>query len=161
MNIFKINFDATVYIISIIVVLILILPIVHTISNKTPIFNHSFAVFIPFLLLVITFFFAPTSYEITKDKIVINKVCGSIKLNKTDIIDVAPPRSGDLKGSIRLFASGGLFGYFGKYKSPQLGKYNMYAGSMKSNNMLIIRMKGGKIYVISPKRKDDFLLYVK
>jgi len=160
-NIFKVNVDITVYIISLVVVLLLILPIIDTIFYKNPIASNPLVVFIPIGVLVITLLFAPTSYVITKDQIFIKKVCGSIKLNKADIIDIAPPMSNDLKSSIRTFASGGLFGYFGKYKSPKLGNYNMYAGSMKANNLLVIRMRDGNKYVISPKRIDEFLLYAK
>jgi len=159
MNIFKVNTDTTVYIISIIVVLFcLILPIVKI--NK-PIISFSLIAYVlPIVLLVVTLLFVPTSYVLTKDQIVIKKVCGSIEINKVDIVDVSLAGN-ELKGSVRTFASGGLFGYFGKYSSPKLGKYNMYAGTMKANNLLVIKLKNGKKYVISPKGIDDFLLCLK
>jgi len=160
MSIFKVNVDIAVYIISIIIVVLLVLPIGNTILNKIPITSH-FIVFIPFCLLIITFLFVPISYKVTIDKIIINKVWGAIEINKADIIEVIPPASDDLKGNIRLFASGGLFGYFGRYKSQKLGQYSMYAGSIKVNNLLIIRMKDGTKYVISPKRKEEFLFCAK
>jgi len=160
MNIFKVNTDTTVYMISFIVVLILILPVIHAIFYKNSITYLSFIVFITTAILVTTFFFAPKSYVITNNSIVIKKVLGSIEIDKADIIEVAPPASDDLKGSIRTFASGGFFGYFGKFRSPKLGKYNMYAGTMKTSNLLVIKLKNGNKYVISPIGREDFLHYV-
>lgn len=159
MNFFKINIDSSVYVISIFVILLFLAIFGYLIYTKIPINNQILTFIILICPLIITIFFVPTSYLLTEDKIVINKVCGSIKIKKADIIDIDTPKGDELKGSIRVFASGGFLGYFGKYKSPKLGKYNMYAGSMKANNLLVIKTKDGKQYVISPKNKEVFLFF--
>ena len=86
-------------------------------------------------------------------------MCSSIVLNRADITHVAQLTKEESRGSVRTFASGGLFGHFGKYRSPKLGNYYMYAGTIKTKDLLIIRMRDGRKYVISPKNKEEFLYY--
>ena len=76
---------------------------------------------------------------------------GAITINKADVEAIEPITDKDLRGCFRKFASGGLFGYIGKFNSPKLGDFYMYAGTFKAQRLLLIRLKNGKRYVISPK----------
>ncbi|MDR1346787.1 MAG: PH domain-containing protein [Bacteroidales bacterium] len=109
----------------------------------------SAAIFTTGIFLVVLLY-APKYYTITSEQIIIGKVYGTIKINRADVEAVEPVTDKDLSSCIRKIASGGLFGYIGKFYSPKLGDFYMYAGTMKAPKLWSIKLKSGKRYVISP-----------
>ena len=74
-----------------------------------------------------------------------------IPLNSIHSIDIISTTT--ISGSIRLFASGGFFGYFGIFKNKNIGKYTMYATELKN---LIMVKTAHKTYVFSCRKKEAF-----
>ena len=60
-------------------------------------------------------------------------------------------------GSVRTFGVGGLFGYFGRFRSPRFGPYQLYATRRAPSVQL--RARGGT-YVLSPDAPEAFLAEV-
>ena len=158
MNTYKVYFGISVYVITGIALLISVAPFCYTFCYNTP-DKHDLIITLPVAILIIgifvaTLLYAPKSYTITPEQIIINKVRGAITINKADVEAIEPLTNKDLKGCFRKFASGGLFGYIGKFNSYKLGDFYMYAGTFKAQKLLLIRLKNGKRYVISPARAD-------
>jgi hypothetical protein len=106
-------------------------------------------VFIPVLL------YRPKGYEIDPEAIIIKRDVKDLRIEKKDIEFIRPLEREEMRGTIRTFAVGGIFGYFGKYLNSQLGGFIMYATNM--NNLILIATKTGKKFVISPDDKNAFL----
>jgi len=140
----KIRFDTTTKILSIVVLLIpvalFILPVaLIKDQNIIPILTSLFLV----IVFLISWLLHPTSYEITNEELLIHRPKGPIKISLTDIQSIEKTEPGF---SIRLFGSGGLFGYFGLFSSNKLGKHHRYTGN---NENLVLINAGKKKYLLS------------
>lgn len=155
---YNIFYDKSVVIISIITILLIIaLPVVfYFLSGKkinTLLIIVSLSLYIP---IIITFLYAPKKYVIDNNTISIKKIVGNISFNKNKISTYKELNITDLGSMTRTFASGGLFGYFGSFRSSKIGDLSVYCGSLNSN-LILITLKSNKKFLISPDNKDKFM----
>ena len=92
------------------------------------------------------------------DKIILHRLFGAINIPIKDIIAIKAIPNSETAFSIRIFGSGGLFGYLGKFKNKKLGNYTMYATNV--NELILIRTDR-KTYVFSCKNRTEFIESVK
>ena len=92
---------------------------------------------------------------VSKINIRIIKGIGEILITKDTIISYRQIEKSEMAGTIRRMASGGLFGFFGKFSNPKIGKFSMYATRM--NNLILIKLKDGSQIVLSPDNPTEFL----
>lgn len=72
-------------------------------------------------------------YLLLDDKsIVITHPIGQSVILKSDIIEVRAVERSELLGSIRLFGSGGFFGWFGIFRNSKFGVYRIYCGQLEN-----------------------------
>jgi hypothetical protein len=100
------------------------------------------------LILLITYSFSPRKYSIWQGELIIHRLIGSVRIPLTDIAEVRKIDKGDLRGSIRTFGVGGLFGNFGKFYNRKFGRMTFFVTQNK--NLLLIFTKKGKKIVLSP-----------
>lgn len=140
----KIEFGLTTKIISAIVIAI---PLVMIIAQSFFANNNNAILTLTSFFLVVTYIVAwilhPTFYEITNENLLIHRPISSIKINLTTIKNIERVEPGY---SIRLFGSGGLFGYYGLFSSNKLGKHHRYTGNNK--NLVMIHTEKKK-YLLS------------
>ncbi len=96
----------------------------------------------------------PLRLTIENDKIGLHRLIGAIYIPFKDIIELKAIPNSDTAFSIRLFGSGGLFGYLGKFRNKKLGNYTMYATNL--NELILIRTDR-KTYVFSCKNRDKLI----
>ena len=101
---------------------------------------------------------APQRLEICRDKIVILRRYKSITISANEIMSVERLPEGAMRGAIRTFGVGGLFGYFGSYRTRKLGSFTLYATSFQ--NLFIIRKCDGKNVVISCAEPDKMEIFL-
>ena len=100
-----------------------------------------------FGLLAIWVLLTMPRYLLVDDKsIVITHPIGQTVILKSDIIEVRAIERSDIRGSIRLFGSGGFFGWFGIFRNSKLGTYRLYSGQLE--NLYLIKTST-KSYIIS------------
>ena len=86
-------------------------------------------------------------YLLLDDKsIVITHPIGQTVILKSDIIEVRAVDRSELLGSIRLFGSGGFFGWFGIFRNNKFGTYRLYCGQLE--NLYLVNTTTKK-YIIS------------
>lgn len=102
--------------------------------------------------------YMPIRLTIGNDKIILHRLFGAINIPIKDIIEIKAILNSETAFSIRIFGSGGLFGYLGKFKNKILGNYTMYATNV--NELILIRTDR-KTYVFSCKNRDEFIESVK
>ena len=105
---------------------------------------------------LIAFMFRPISYSILDELLVIHRPLLDIKIELNEIENVEMLDSQELKGTIRTFGVGGLWGYWGSFANTRIGAMKWYATRM-SNAVLITTVYNKKI-VLTP---DDPELFVK
>ncbi|MEP6676613.1 MAG: PH domain-containing protein [Ferruginibacter sp.] len=122
--------------------------------DKTPMIPVYTTVVLVFIYALI-FFLRPVSYSISSNEILIRRLIDNIHINRTDVASVELVDKDYIKWSIRLFAVGGLFGYFGKFANKKLGKMTWYA-TRRDKTILIVTNSNKKI-IITPDDPDKFV----
>ena len=111
-----------------------------------------------YTLIVVFIATMPIRLTIGNDKIILHRLFGAINIPIKDIIAIKAIPNSETAFSIRIFGSGGLFGYLGKFKNKKLGYYTMYATDI--NELILIRT-ARKTYVFSCRNRDKFIESVK
>lgn len=113
-----------------------------------------------FLMMVLggTWLFSPQAYEIGDGKLTVKRWIGDLGIGLHEIVEIKELTKEETKGTIRTFGVGGLFGYFGRFYIPGIGKVLFYATQRK--NKVLIKMKDEKQIILTP---DDlkFIQYLK
>jgi uncharacterized protein YjlB len=78
------------------------------------------------LLFLAAYAWSPTGYEIADGDVVIRRLIGNVRIPVSGIREVRIAARDDLSGNMRLFGSGGLFGYYGLFRNSKLGNTNWY-----------------------------------
>jgi hypothetical protein len=109
-----------------------------------------------FVIIAITYVYTPKEIILENDRLVIKRVIGKVEIPYKQIREVSYLEK--LKSKIiRLFGSGGLYGWFGIFYVSEIGKVHMYARRM-SNFVLI---KADKNYLLSPENPKEFVKNLK
>lgn len=90
--------------------------------------------------------YSPQRLEISESQITVLRRYDSITIPRSMILSIEPLEPKDMK---RVYTDGGcagLFGYFGGFRSKQLGRFKMYSTSM--DNLYLITLSDGRKIVI-------------
>jgi hypothetical protein len=108
-----------------------------------------------FMLLVLgSYAYSPRSYAISGDALVIKRLIRNIRIPLDSIREVRPGTRDDLTGGIRLWGSGGMFGYYGLFNTGSLGKSTWY---VTDRSRTVIVRTATKTLVLSPDDVQGFL----
>jgi hypothetical protein len=151
---YKASRDKTVHIITVGVIILFvflgyksIMGLVHANRNLIPIFIYSSIITFLIGTISLSFLYAPRKYYVTLDNVIIHRPLSDKTIPIDSIIQIRPISKTELKGTIRTFGVGGLFGYYGKFYSKGLGSFTMFG--TQSKNYILIKTKNKKI-VITP-----------
>lgn len=106
------------------------------------------------LVIIICYVLRPLRYELYPDKLIIHRIFKPIIIDRKNVFQVECLKEKDMLDVIRIFGSGGLFGYFGKFRSKGIGRFSMQA-TRRQNMILIVQYTGNK-YTITPD-DEEFL----
>jgi hypothetical protein len=146
---FSASFDRTAKIISGVVCLILLAVVIAL---------HSlFASCLAMSVLALSLAYSPRGYVVEGRRILIRRLAGAATVSLDDIREVRTASREDLRGCIRLWGSGGLFGYCGVFSTDRLGKSTWYVTSR--SKMVVVRT-AAKTVLVSPDDTKGFLATV-
>ena len=152
----KASYDRMVWIITVLTVLTLLALIGFSLyevllgdGQRGSVLLHVFILLSFLAMLILTYGFAPSSYSMVDDAIVIQrKLFGERRIPLSDVSAISIISKEQMKGSIRTFGVGGLFGFFGHFRSRDLGAFRMYGS--RWSNFVLIELKNGKKILITP-----------
>ena len=104
------------------------------------------------VILLVAFAFAPKELVIDDDKLVLVRRIGRRAIPLNRIRAVSNYTAGK---DIRLFASGGYFGYYGYFTNAAYGRYEAFVGSLKQ--AFAVTLKNGKVVVLSCSDAPSFI----
>lgn len=120
---------------------------------STPVAVQSLMVFIPPLIILVTLPFAVRGYVLADQELRIERIGWQNRIPLTDVMTVtADPQA--MRWSIRLFGSGGLFGFFGWFRNRTLGTYRAYGTDPK--NTVVPKLRQHTI-VVTPEDPARFV----
>ena len=101
------------------------------------------------LALLIAYLLHPKAYWVSHKKFIILRPLLDIKIPVTEITEARVLTEEERKGStLRIFGSGGFFGYFGRFWNSKLGWLTYYATQRR--NYILVSTVSGKRYIITP-----------
>lgn len=106
------------------------------------------------LIIVLAYAYSPRGYSVWQGEITIKRIAGSVRLNLRDARELRRATADDLRGTLRLFGSGGMFGYYGLFRTSKLGRAWWYVTD-RSN--IVIVVTGAGVTLISPDDVDGLL----
>ena len=110
------------------------------------------------LVIALAYAYSPRSYAIRDRSIVVRRLIGSVRIPLDGLRQARAATADDLQGCIRLWGSGGLFGYYGLFRTSKLGKSTWYVTG-RSNAVVIVTET--KTAVFSPDDVEGFLAAVR
>jgi hypothetical protein len=148
-NHFSASYDSTARVITAIVIVLLASVVFATRSTVVAGFEA--------VLLILSYAYSPRGYSIVDRAIVVSRLIGDLRIPLDGIREVRTATADDFRGCIRLFGSGGLFGYYGLFRTSKLGKCIWYVTN-RGNAVVTI---GEKTAAFSPDDVDGFVAAVR
>ena len=105
------------------------------------------------VLYISMYLLRTTSIGIDSSTIVINRPVKPVTIDFSDIASIRKVEN--MKGAMRTFGNGGVFGYTGKYYKKDFGSMTWYCTQRK--NYILIEKTNGKKLVITPDDVDGFM----
>jgi hypothetical protein len=78
------------------------------------------------LLICLAYAYSPRGYLLSGQAIVVKRLIGNIRVPLADIREIRAGTPDDFTGCLRLWGNGGLFGYYGLFRTAKLGKCYWY-----------------------------------
>lgn len=109
------------------------------------------------LVILVAFACSPRGYTVSGRTLTVRRWIGNARIPLHDVKQARRATAGDLRGCLRLFGSGGMFGYYGLFRTTQLGKCWWYATNRQ--NMVVV-ITADQTVLVSPEDIDGFLAVI-
>jgi len=143
---FPVSYDLTTKIVSAVVCAILLLAAVMT---------HNVLIgCLAVLVAGLSYGYSPRGYTISEGSIVVKRLFGDARVPLEGVREARRANRDDFRGCIRLWGNGGLFGYYGLFRTSKLGRCTWYVTNRA--NAVVVRTEA-KTALFSPDDVDGFL----
>lgn len=133
------------------IVLVISIAMVLSMKLDRPFLASGFIVILV-CILVLPFLWAPRGYAVESNDVVIKRLIGEMRIAAAD----QPRRWNWTWRGIRLWGSGGLYGYFGYFAFKGIGRVHMYATNR--HNLVVIKDERSEKHLLSPDQPERFIL---
>jgi hypothetical protein len=110
------------------------------------------------LVLLLSYAYSPRGYIISERSVLVRRLIGSVRISLDGIREVRAAVPDDLRRCIRLFGSGGLFGYYGLFRTSKLGKSSWYVTNRRN---AVVLVTSERTAVFSPDDVNAFLAAIR
>lgn len=143
---FAASYDRTAKVISTVVVLLLAGVVIST--------RSILAGGVAAVVLLGSYAYSPRGYLILDGAIVVRRGLGSVRISLDGMRELREAHADDLSGSLRLFGSGGLFGWYGIFRTSKLGKCTWYVTNRAN---VVVLITAFRTILFSPDDVDGFI----
>src|SRR5262245_24437874 len=118
MDEFSASYDRTTKIVTAIACMLLAIPAatIHNIAVRI----------VAIMVVLISWAYSPRSYSFADGAIVVKRLIGNVRVPLEGLQEARPATRDDFTGTIRLWGSGGMFGYYGWFQTRKLGRTKWY-----------------------------------
>ncbi len=110
--------------------------------------NPIYTIVLLLVIYFIAFVFRPIYYKLTNDKLIVHRLFMDVQIDRKNIKSIKLIDREYIGWSFRTFGVGGLFGYFGNFANPKLGRMTWYA-TRRDKTVLVVTNDGKKI-ILTP-----------
>ncbi|AHF18004.1 PH domain-containing protein [Niabella soli] len=154
---FKASFDTTTKIISLIATLlvVVIFTFIWMSLKDAGVIRILLMIFVTFLALVMPYGLSITRYGIDNEALSVCRPFGKKQFPLATVTSASIIDPKLLRWSWRVFGSGGMFGYYGRFSNKHFGMMTWYLTSR--NKVVYLQLENGKKIMISPDDPEGFL----
>jgi len=109
-------------------------------------------------VMLVGYAYSPRSYVLEGRAVLVTRLAGTARIALDDVREARCATPDDFRGCIRLWGSGGLFGYYGLFSTAKLGKSTWYVTNRKNAVVLIT---AAKTVLLSPDDPNGFLATIR
>lgn len=109
-------------------------------------------------VLALAYAYSPRGYSVEGDVIWVDRLAGRARFDLEGLREARLAEQDDLRGCIRLWGNGGLFGYYGLFRTTRLGRCTWY---VTDRSRVVVLVSGAKTALFSPDDVDGFLAAVR
>lgn len=99
------------------------------------------------LIGVVAFGYSPRVYAVSAEEVTVWRPIGNARVPLQEVREVRPATGEDLAGCIRLWSSGGLFGYDGLYRTAKLAQCRWYVAD---RSRIVVLVTAAQTALFSP-----------
>lgn len=111
--------------------------------------------FVPAVILSVTILFAPLGFTVDPVGIIVHRLGPNIYIRHEEIAAIQRIEPVQIGFGIRVFGSGGFFGFFGSFYSRRLGRFRGCITNRR--DLVLIELQDGTKLVLSPHPADAFV----
>ena len=105
------------------------------------------------VVFLLSYAYSPRAYSVSNGAIIVKRLIGNVRVPPENLRVLRKIEKDDLRGCMRLWGSGGLFGYYGLFRTSKLGRCTWYATNRKK---LVVAIGEKTTTVLSPDDVDSF-----
>jgi hypothetical protein len=109
-------------------------------------------------VLALAYAYSPRGYSVEGNTIWVDRLAGRARFDLEGLREARVTEQDDLRGCIRLWGNGGLFGYYGLFRTTRLGPCTWY---VTDRSRTVVLANGAKTALFSPDDVDGFLAAVR
>jgi hypothetical protein len=143
---FSASFDSTTKVVSTVVCLLLIVMAVVT--------KIALVAGLGAAILIVSYAFSVRGYAIQDRSVIVNRFIGNVRLPLDGIRELRAASADDFRGCVRLWGNGGLFGYYGLFRTSKLGKCSWY---LTDRSKAVVIVSQAKTVLCSPDDVTGFI----
>ena len=143
---FSASYDSTTKVISAAVFVVFLVAVIAT--------KGAIAAGLGAAVVILSYAYSPRGYAIVDRSIAVKRLIGNVRIPLDGVREVRTVAADDLRGCIRLWGSGGMFGYYGIFRTSKLGRSTWYVTN-RSNAVVVIT--DAKTALFSPDDVDGFI----
>jgi hypothetical protein len=110
------------------------------------------------VVLAVSYAYSPRGYRVAGNSVAVRRLAGTARVELNGVREARRATPDDVRGSFRLWGSGGLFGYFGLFTTAKLGRCTWYVTD-RSKSVVVIT--AAKTVLFSPDDPDGFLAAIR
>ena len=147
---FRASLDVTTKVITAVVLLILVAigMLVFSYSQYSLLVKMLLGFGLPGLIIGVCYAFRPVAYTVTESLIIIKRPAGNVTIPAETVRDVYRASKDSMGWMLRTFGNGGLFGYYGHFRSSNLGNLVLYA--TRRDRYVILELNDRRKIVLTP-----------
>jgi hypothetical protein len=105
-------------------------------------------------VLLAAYAWSPRRYEISDGAITVYRLAGRVRIPLAGIREIRLASAADFEGCVKLWGNGGIFGYYGYFRTSRLGKAWWY---LTRRDKTVVVVTAGKPALFSPDDPERFL----
>ena len=148
---FQARYDKTTKMITVVVSLVIVSLPLLTIGSRVAFIGGAV---LAVLVAGLGFAYSPRGYDIAGGALRVKRLVGDVVLPLNRLRYIRAATAEDFAGCVRLWGSGGLFGYYGTFWSRALGRSHWY---VTDRSKAVLIADADRIVVVSPDDRDAFV----